>query len=60
MIAAACPNTKCPASLNLLRSPDQTKCKKCFITIPTDHAQRFNEITELTKSHVDNMKHTAC
>lgn len=60
MNAAACPNSKCSSPVDFRKSPDLSKCTKCFITIPSSHIQRFQEITELTKRHVENMKHTAC
>lgn len=60
MNAAACPNEKCCELLNLYAVPIPSECLKCKAEITTEHVETFNEIMELTKIHVENMKDIAC
>lgn len=60
MNAAACPNEKCSEFLNLYAEPIPSECTKCKAKISPEHVETFNEIMELTKIHVENMKDIAC
>lgn len=56
MTAALCPNSKCKEVLTL----DRSKCKKCDEDISDDFIRRFEEVTEFTEMHLQNMKNIAC
>lgn len=56
--AAACPNSKCNEYLDARRSYDV--CPKCNVRITDEHFERFFEVVELTKMHLDKMKDIAC
>ncbi|KAG4070194.1 hypothetical protein HA402_003884 [Bradysia odoriphaga] len=55
--AAACPNSKCNEYLDLCRLIDA--CPKCNAPITIEYAERFHEVVELTKTHLDKMKDIA-
>ncbi|XP_066595162.1 histone-lysine N-methyltransferase SMYD3 isoform X2 [Prorops nasuta] len=50
--AAACPNVSCtyPCSVN------DDKCTKCGAEYPVGFKENFNEVTEFTKHHLQDMK----
>lgn len=62
MNAAACPNARCGAALDLrpeVAEPAE-QCAACGANVPMDYVRNFREILELTKSSIAEMKHTAC
>lgn len=62
MNAAACPNKKCNAYLNVQSLPcaEPFKCEKCHTIITHDFVENFHDTMEFTKTHVENMKDIAC
>lgn len=56
--AAACPNVKCGEYLDFLRLNDA--CPKCNAVITKEQIERFYEVVEFTKMHLDKMKDIAC
>lgn len=56
--AAACPNSRCNEYLDFLRSNDV--CPKCKAVVTNEQVDRFHEVVELTKMHLDKMKDIAC
>ncbi|XP_017770088.1 PREDICTED: histone-lysine N-methyltransferase SMYD3 isoform X2 [Nicrophorus vespilloides] len=53
MIAAACPNTNCDASIDPMQSTE--KCLQCNEKITEDFLKKYKEITEFSDVHLKNM-----
>lgn len=56
--AAACPNSKCNEYLDLRHLTDA--CPKCNARITDEYVDRFREVVEFTRMHLDKMKDIAC
>lgn len=56
--AAACPNSKCNEYLDSLRLNDA--CPKCKTLLTNEQIERFHEVMEFTKMHLDKMKEISC
>lgn len=56
--AAVCPNSKCNEYLDSLQS--YNACPKCSAEITPGYFERFYEVVEFTKMHLDKMKDIAC
>ncbi|XP_015041837.1 histone-lysine N-methyltransferase SMYD3 isoform X1 [Drosophila pseudoobscura] len=56
MTAAACPNRKCSASINI----EWNNCKRCSVGISPKLRNAYNEIMALTKHNLEAMKDVAC
>ncbi|XP_015176483.1 PREDICTED: histone-lysine N-methyltransferase SMYD3 isoform X2 [Polistes dominula] len=53
--AAACPNTSCTYP----NSSDATECQKCHEKFPPNFKETFDEVTEFSAHHLQNMKNMA-
>lgn len=57
MNAAACPNVKCDGRIQMA---DERKCDRCEALASDELVVKFDEIMDVTKTHVENMKEIAC
>lgn len=54
--AAACPNKLCTYPC----APNADLCEKCNTKFPENFQEIFDEISEFTAYHLENMKNIAC
>ena len=57
MLAAACPNPECDASI---LCATMTKCPECEADITDEHKQLYNDVTEQTIAQLGEMCSFAC
>lgn len=56
MNAASCVNERCDALVDI----ESDRCEKCDSYITMEHREKFKEIMDLTKNHLQNMEDIAC
>lgn len=58
MLKAVC--VKCHQQLDITTDTDNVKCMECSTIMSTDFTSTYNEVIQLTKSKLQEMKHIAC
>lgn len=57
MSSASCPNQHCDEMIFFIQNIKLPfECKKCKQMITSKHQQTYNEIMDLTRMHLDQMK----